>query len=125
MTSQLYNFLPVEIVWKIYDDLHRSYMKDLNKEYIKFSNYTKRTYEDTFSNPILSHIKGEDMDYICWTDDDIKESAEIDGEITDEIRNQFYNELYDAYDNSFFNQNFNMGLVDYKKYEDYDDFRFN
>tara|TARA_R110002153_G_scaffold136963_3_gene286935 strand:- start:519 stop:755 length:237 start_codon:yes stop_codon:yes gene_type:complete len=33
MSYQLYNFLPTEIVWKIYEDLHRSYMVDLNQEF--------------------------------------------------------------------------------------------
>ena len=126
MTSCLYEFLPVEIVWKIYDDLHKSYMKDLNKEFLKFSNYTRITYEDTFSNPLLSHIKGKNMDYICWTDEDIKEALDMkdEDELTDEIRNQFYNELYDDYDNSFFNQH-SQFLVQQSGYEDYDDFRFN
>jgi hypothetical protein len=32
MTYSLYSVLPTEIVWKIYDDLHKSYTKDLNKE---------------------------------------------------------------------------------------------
>ena len=33
MISELYNFLPTELVWKIYEDLHRSYMVDLNEEF--------------------------------------------------------------------------------------------
>ena len=32
MSTLLYNFLPTEIVWKIYEDLHRSYMNDLCEE---------------------------------------------------------------------------------------------
>jgi hypothetical protein len=32
MSYSLYNFLPTEIVWKIYKHLHNSYTKDLNKE---------------------------------------------------------------------------------------------
>jgi hypothetical protein len=130
MTSCLYEFLPVEIVWKIYDDLHKSYMKDLNKEFLKFSTYTKITYEDEFCNPLLSHIKGENMDYICWTDKEIKEALDMkdEDELTGEIRNQFYNELCDEYDNSFFNQHSQFWVAPragYENYDDYDDFRFN
>jgi hypothetical protein len=136
MTSCLYEFFPVEIVWKIYDALHKSYMNDLNKEFLKFSNYTRITYEDNLCYPLLSHIKGKNMNYICWTDEDIKDALDMkdEDELTDEIRNQFYNELYDDYDNSFFNQRSQFGgrtmslrfqQTRYELYDDYDDFRFN
>lgn len=34
MSQFLYSFLPTELVWKIYDDLHASHMRDLNKEFL-------------------------------------------------------------------------------------------
>lgn len=48
MASCLYEVLPTEIVWEIYEHLHRSRMHDVVEEYNKYNNYIKRNCEDAY-----------------------------------------------------------------------------
>lgn len=41
MSAILYDFLPTEIVWKIYEDLHKSYTRDLNEELLNTFCYAR------------------------------------------------------------------------------------
>ena len=129
MSYSLYNFLPTEIVWKIYDDLHNSYTKDLNKELLQYSNYVKRNY-DNF--PLASNIKLNENDYDDEMYDDLDIKYRICGSyssnyvITENDRNKCYKELHDEFDSDFFNQHSQFWVKgEYYQYRDYDDFRFN
>ena len=122
MSYCLYQFLPTEIVWEIYEHLHRSYTKDLNVEFLKYSDYIKRNCEDGY--PIVEFIskKISCVDE-CYNDEFLLEYyPQIFGDVvTDEARNIFFKRLNLSFDNFYF-----YGARDYdmELYKDYDDFRF-
>ena len=122
MSYELYKFLPTEIVWKIYEDLHRSYMKDLNDEFLKYSDYIKRNCEDGF--PIVEFIsKKIPLNDECYNDEFLLEYyPKIFGDVvTDKARSDFFKLLNLSFDNFYF-----YGRRDYdmELYKNYDDFRF-
>lgn len=121
MSYCLYEFLPTEIVWKIYEDLHRSYMKDLNAEYNKYNNYIKRNCEDGF--PIIKYIKNNiSLDDEFYTDERLMDfyPNTFGDFVRDDVRNEFFNQLYNGFDNFYFS-----GMRDYdmELYYDYNDYR--
>jgi hypothetical protein len=121
MASCLYEVLPTEIVWEIYEHLHRSRMHDVVEEYNKYNNYIKRNCEDAY--PILQFITGKyKMGEECYTDELMLEMYPImfKNGITAEKRTTFYKRVYHSYDKYYF-----MGERDYdmELYNDYDDFR--
>ena len=122
MSYCLYQFLPTEIVWEIYQHLHRSYTKDLNVEFLRYSDYIKRNCEDGY--PIVEFIskKISCVDE-CYSDEFLLEYyPQIFGDVvTDEARAIFFKQLNLSFDNFYF-----YGARDYdmELYKDYDDFRF-
>ena len=122
MSYVLYQFLPTEIVWKIYEDLHRSYTRDLNIEYLRYSDYIKRNCEDGF--PIVEFIsKKIPLNDECYNDEFLLEYyPKIFGDVvTDKARSDFFKLLNLSFDNFYF-----YGRRDYdmELYKNYDDFRF-
>ncbi len=122
MSYELYKFLPTEIVWKIYEDLHHSYMKDLNDEFLNYSDYIKRNCEDGF--PIVEFIsKKIPLNDEFYTDARLLEYyPEIFRDVvTDKTRSDFFKILNLSFDNFYF-----YGRRDYdmELYTNYDDFRF-
>ena len=122
MSYELYKFLPTELVWKIYEDLHHSYMKDLNIEYLRYSDYIKRNCEDGF--PIVEFISKK----ISCVDDFYSDAIlleyypKIFGDVvTNKARSDFFKMLNLSFDNFYF-----YGRRDYdmELYKNYDDFRF-
>ena len=124
MAYQLYNFLPTEIVWKIYDDLHKSYMKDLNKELLQHANYIKRNYEDNF--PLASNIKFNKTCDDAFIRYEISGSETIEYALTQNEQYELHERLEEEFDDSFFNQHSQFWVnEEYRIYRDYDDFRLN
>ena len=122
MSYVLYQFLPTELVWKIYEDLHRSYTRDLNIEYLRYSDYIKRNCEDGF--PIVEFIsKKIPLNDECYNDEFLLEYyPKIFGDVvTDKARSDFFKLLNLSFDNFYF-----YGRRDYdmELYKNYDDFRF-
>ena len=122
MSYVLYQFLPTEIVWKIYEDLHRSYTRDLNAEFLKYSDYIKRNCEDGF--PIVEFIsKKIPLNSDFYNDAILLEYyPKIFGDVvTDKARSDFFKLLNLSFDNFYF-----YGRRDYdmELYKNYDDFRF-
>ena len=122
MSYELYKFLPTELVWEIYEHLHRSYTRDLNIEFLKYSDYIKRNCEDGF--PIVEFIsKKIPLNDECYNDEFLLEYyPKIFGDVvTDKARSDFFKLLNLSFDNFYF-----YGRRDYdmELYKNYDDFRF-
>ena len=69
MSYSLYSVLPTEIVWKIYDDLHKSYMKDLNTEisnFISLEDYRIKIFRNEKSNYTTWDTYEEEFEYIYF-----------------------------------------------------------
>ena len=121
MSYELYKFLPTELVWEIYEHLHRSCMRDVVEEYNKYNHYIKRNCEDSY--PIFQFISGRyKIGKECYSDELLLELYPqlFKNGITDKRRQTFYNALYRSYDNFYFtgDRDYDMEL-----YSDYDDFR--
>jgi hypothetical protein len=122
MSYELYKFLPTELVWEIYEHLHHSYTRDLNIEFLRYSDYIKRNCEDGF--PIVEFIsKKLPLNDECYNDEFLLEYyPKIFGDVvTNKARSDFFKLLNLSFDNFYF-----YGRRDYdmELYKNYDDFRF-